>query len=499
MSLPGLSRQSSGRFAFARSHVRGTSCLAAEAKQPRTPHISRSRTSSSQETFQGWRRSAGALCHGRRQLPPLRCALPIRSCHVAAIMQDGRRPSRSALGSAAPSLSKSRLVRAQEGICGRRCECVGCAGLTHGNTHIAQDRGRGRGASPWGAATGPGGVVSLVPSSEAVMEHAALRTRSGHCGFEDGCEAAGRSPHDSTEVAACSPVTGCGETCAGQSMRLSLRGQVSHRGEHEMGRRSGSRARRRKVMLSRGGVKALAMALVALGLSQALFSHGVLSQPLDEYAGGAIGTEPTECGESSEGVKAYCSRCENTTSLLEDSTADPSWITFSQVFAQPNTPADLSSMDGQPITFVNGQAYEANQYHYFEFMVKGGDGLIADDIRRDAVYLSLVSPASIRVATGQVVVVSEDAAKKPAYDFYVGQNCVPQEGAWNNQGYGNVNADEKMKSIYVNVTRDARYFIALQSRKIRYGVAAFDFTMKLSRGSLVSKHPTTTCTQLVYR
>jgi hypothetical protein len=131
--------------------------------------------------------------------------------------------------------------------------------------------------------------------------------------------------------------------------------------------------------------------------------------------------------------------------------------------------------------------------------VKGGDGLIADDIRRDAVYLSLVSPASIRVATGQVVVVSEDAAKKPAYDFYVGQNCVPQEGAWNNQGYGNVNADEKMKSIYVNVTRDARYFIALQSRKIRYGVAAFDFTMKLSRGSLVSKHPTTTCTQLVYR
>jgi len=277
-------------------------------------------------------------------------------------------------------------------------------------------------------------------------------------------------------------------------MRLSLRGD-----HEEMGRRSGSRARRRKVMLSRGGIKALATALVALGLCQALFSHGVLSQAVDENTGGAIGTEPKECGTSEGGVKAYCSRCENTTALLEDSTADPSWITFSQVFAQANTPADLSSMDGQPITFVNGQAYEANQYHYFEFMVKGGDGLIADDIRRDAVYLSLVSPASIRVSTGEVVVVSEDAAKKPAYDFYVGQNCVPQEGAWNNQGYGNVNADEKMKSIYVNVTRDARYFIALQSRKIRYGVAAFDFTMKLSRGSLVSKHPTTSCTQLVYR
>jgi hypothetical protein len=97
------------------------------------------------------------------------------------------------------------------------------------------------------------------------------------------------------------------------------------------------------------------------------------------------------------------------------------------------------------------------------------------------------------------VIASEDAAKKPAYDFYVGQNCVPQEGAWNNQGYGNVNADEKMKSIHVNVTMDARYFVALQSRKIRYNVAAFDFTMKLSRGSLVSKYGSTRCSPLVYR
>jgi len=182
-----------------------------------------------------------------------------------------------------------------------------------------------------------------------------------------------------------------------------------------------------------------------------------------------------------------------------DQNADPSWITFPQIFAEGDTPGDLSSKDGQPITFVREQAFESNQYHYFEFTVSGGDGLIADDVRRDAVYLSLVSPSSIRVSKGAVVVVSGDAAKKPAYDFYVGQNCVPQEGAWNNQGYGNVNADEKMKSIYVNVTRDARYFIALQSRKIRYGVAAFDFTMKLSRGSLVSKYPSTTCTPLVYR
>lgn len=126
--------------------------------------------------------------------------------------------------------------------------------------------------------------------------------------------------------------------------------------------------------------------------------------------------------------------------------------------------------------------------------------MITDNARRrDALYLSLVSPDSIRVAMGDVVLVSEDAAKEPAYDFFVGQNCVPQEGAWNNQGYGNVNANEKMKSIYVNVTRDARYFIALQSRKIRYGANTFDFTMKLSRGSLVSKYNSTRCTPLTYR
>ena len=193
-------------------------------------------------------------------------------------------------------------------------------------------------------------------------------------------------------------------------------------------------------------------------------------------------------------------RCENTTALWFDKDADPSWITFDQIFGSANLPPeDLSSTKGEPITFVRGQAFEANQYHYFEFIVSGGDGLIADDVRRDALYLSLVSPASIRVSTGNVVVVSGDAAKKPAYDFYVGQNCVPQEGAWNNQGYGNVNADEKIKSVYVNVTRDGRYFIALQSRKIRYGVAAFDYTMKLSRGSLVSKYPSTRCTPLTYR
>ena len=71
-------------------------------------------------------------------------------------------------------------------------------------------------------------------------------------------------------------------------------------------------------------------------------------------------------------------------------------------------------------------------------------------------------------------------AKKPAYDFYVGQDCIPtvcciqwmlsgwsertwiftnsQEGNWNNQGYGDIDANENMKSIVVN--GDFRAFFA---------------------------------------
>ncbi|KAJ1488354.1 hypothetical protein T484DRAFT_1616713, partial [Baffinella frigidus] len=38
--------------------------------------------------------------------------------------------------------------------------------------------------------------------------------------------------------------------------------------------------------------------------------------------------------------------------------------------------------------------------------------------------------------------------------------------------YGNVDANETMKSIFINVTKQGRYFIALQSRELRYGVRA---------------------------
>jgi hypothetical protein len=198
---------------------------------------------------------------------------------------------------------------------------------------------------------------------------------------------------------------------------------------------------------------------------------------IDESANGAIGTTPKPCGKSG-GQDAFCSRCENTTALWLSADKDPSWIDFKEIFAnRPKELSDVSPTDGRPITFVRGQPFSDNQYHYFEFKVEGGDGQVADDIRRDAVYLSLVSPDTIPVAKGQIIQVSENNAKKPAYDFYVGQNCVPQEGRWNNQGY----------------------FIALQSRKMRYGVAAFDYSMRLSRGSLVSKYKTTRCQPLQYR
>mmetsp|Transcript_46513 Transcript_46513/g.123462 ORF Transcript_46513/g.123462 Transcript_46513/m.123462 type:complete len:156 (-) Transcript_46513:1740-2207(-) len=105
----------------------------------------------------------------------------------------------------------------------------------------------------------------------------------------------------------------------------------------------------------------------------------------------------------------------------------------------------------------------------------------------------------MQVSKGQIVPSTENSAKKPAYDFYVGQDCIPTEGNWNNQGYGDIDANENIKSIVVNVTRDARYFIALQSRRMRYGVSVYDSTMKLSRGSLDARFAQTRCFPLVYR
>ena len=206
-----------------------------------------------------------------------------------------------------------------------------------------------------------------------------------------------------------------------------------HRGqEPDVGWRGRPRAGHRgKGGLSRRAYNFAAVALVTLGLGYGLFS-GVAHAAVVPTAKGAVGDVPEECGEAG-GQKAFCSRCENTTALFQDKTADPSWITFRQIFNDPNKPKDVAPTDGQPVNFVRNQAFGSNQYHYFEFKVQGGDNIVADDIRRDAVYLSLVSPDTIKVSRGEVVVVSEDSAKKPAYDFYVGQNCVPQEGAWNNQ------------------------------------------------------------------
>ncbi|EKX36293.1 hypothetical protein GUITHDRAFT_117521 [Guillardia theta CCMP2712] len=209
-----------------------------------------------------------------------------------------------------------------------------------------------------------------------------------------------------------------------------------------------------------------------------------------------IGYDPKLCPDG----KNYCSMCQNISELWNSNSADPSWITFSQIFNATGAPTDIYPNNGAPIVSVRGQVFPGNQYHYFEFLVQNGDAYAGTDARRDNIFLTLVSPQSIPVAKGQVSTVSSvDSAKLPAYDFYVGQGCIPQEGSWNNQGYGNINANEKVKSINVNVTQDGRYFIALQSRKERYSVAAFDFTMKLSRGSMVARNKNTRCTQLVYR
>jgi len=236
--------------------------------------------------------------------------------------------------------------------------------------------------------------------------------------------------------------------------------------------------------------------IMGAGIADAqTFSDGV-DGTFDDTAFGAIGSTPRKC----EGGDRWCSRCEDTATLWSDDSADPTWITFDQVFAQDNRPFDLEPSDGQPVTRSNGTTTNDNIYHYFEFTVTGGDGFSAQDVRRDSVFVSLVSPESLMVANGEVVVVSADAGKRPGYDFFVGYGCVPMEGRWNNQGYGNRNAIEQMKSIHVNVTQDGRYFIALQARKKRYDSAAGnDYTMKLSRGTLYAQSPDTRCTPFKYR
>mmetsp|Transcript_46514 Transcript_46514/g.123465 ORF Transcript_46514/g.123465 Transcript_46514/m.123465 type:complete len:304 (-) Transcript_46514:1740-2651(-) len=214
-------------------------------------------------------------------------------------------------------------------------------------------------------------------------------------------------------------------------------------------------------------------------------------------------TTPKPCSYDS---KRFCSRCENTTSLWlsstqnPDSVSDPSWITFPQLWrtiAPSGVPESFKS--GEIVTAIGSQSFLQNSYHYFELQVKGGNNLEAADNRRDLVYFTLISPASMQVSKGQIVPSTENSAKKPAYDFYVGQDCIPTEGNWNNQGYGDIDANENIKSIVVNVTRDARYFIALQSRRMRYGVSVYDSTMKLSRGSLDARFAQTRCFPLVYR
>jgi hypothetical protein len=152
----------------------------------------------------------------------------------------------------------------------------------------------------------------------------------------------------------------------------------------------------------------------------------------DESKANAIGTLPRRC----ELGKMWCSRCENTTALwTAGKGTDPAWITWKQIFAAPDMQdRDIKPTNGEPITRVGRSNFDGNAYHYFEFLVRGGDGLSAKDVRRDGVFFSLVSPDHIPVKRGQVIPRSEDQSKIPAWDFFIGQNCVPREGAWTNNG-----------------------------------------------------------------
>jgi hypothetical protein len=142
--------------------------------------------------------------------------------------------------------------------------------------------------------------------------------------------------------------------------------------------------------------------------------------------------------------------------------ADPSWITFPQLWNKPGVhldvefqdekclftniragpnsvpPAGLSELfkQGHIVTSIGSQTFPQNIYHYFELLVKvnfvlsrnlswkekhliilsrtqGGDDLQAADSRRDLVYYSLVSPDSMQVVVDALQCVALLLAKKP--------------------------------------------------------------------------------------
>eukprot|EP00960_Hanusia_phi_P031898 749531-Hanusia_phi.AAC.2 len=156
--------------------------------------------------------------------------------------------------------------------------------------------------------------------------------------------------------------------------------------------------------------RALALALVCTLLSPAA--------AYDASKKDVIGYTPQTCPDGTN----FCSLCQNISDLWYSDSADPSWITFSQIFNATGAPQDIYPNNGAPIVSVRGQVFPGNQYHYFEFLVQQGDAYAAKDARRDSIYLTLVSPQSIPVANGKVSTASSvDSAKLPAYDFYVGQ------------------------------------------------------------------------------
>jgi len=160
---------------------------------------------------------------------------------------------------------------------------------------------------------------------------------------------------------------------------------------------------------------------------------GVGAAEFDETNANAIHTRARKC----EGDSMWCSRCADTSALWEAGEGvDPAWITWPQIFGgtERDVPDGLTEKDGRPITKVNGQDFSSNMYHYFEIVVQGGDGQSARDVRRDGVYFSMVSPDHIPVKRGKVIPRNVDIGKMPAWDFFVGQDCVPQEGAWTNNG-----------------------------------------------------------------
>jgi hypothetical protein len=113
----------------------------------------------------------------------------------------------------------------------------------------------------------------------------------------------------------------------------------------------------------------------------------------------------------------------------------------------------------------------------------------AAPLMKDRIFFALASPLDAVVRNGSLASVSVNAS---GYDAFVGQGCVPSNGFWNN--YADAGA-HVLKSVVVNASAAATYFIALESRRLSGADPNASCTLRMSGGYLVTGVVSRSCAE----